>query len=134
MIIKELLQMRANLLSESQIGSMDIHGLENLVQKTIEADPKSDFIIKSNCKLNNSNFGGSDTCTIIVGYVDSRTGHEEDHQNTSKKLNAIISPLMHDFKTAGLTFTQPKGVQGKYSENDQFRMGELEFTIGTSGK
>jgi len=106
----------------AKYASMNVHQLTDLVVKTIENDQQSQF--KTDVKFN-----GPDTATITVGYVDSKRGQEEQLQNTSKKLNKIIDPLYREFRQAGITFTQPKGVKGSMQETDTQEIGKLEFQI-----
>lgn len=118
------------LLSEAaDLKTLNIHQLADLVTKAIEQDQKSEFKPKIDFKMKDSNFGDQDSATFTVDYVNTRQGPEEQHQNSTKKLNVIIDPLYKQFKQAGITFTQPKGVSGSISENDRYTMGKIEFTI-----
>jgi hypothetical protein len=117
----------------ADLAKQNIRQLADMVKKAIEQDHDSDFKAETNFKQDNSNFDGRDTVTFTVDYVNSREKDAENKgQNTSKKLNDLVGPLMKQFKEAGILFTQPEGVKGSYREDDRLGTGKLEFTIGTS--
>lgn len=116
-------------LAGKDVTKFNIHQLADYVTKTIEDDKESDFKPETKFKNGDSAFDGRDSCTITVDYVNSRQGQPEKGQNTSKLFNKIIDAMYRDFRSQGLTFTQPEGVQGSSREDDRFTTGKLAFTI-----
>lgn len=116
-------------LAGKDVTKFNIHQLADYVTKTIEDDKNSDFKPETKFKNNDQQFGGRDSCTITVDYVNSRQGQDEHAQNSTKQLNKVVDGMYRDFKAQGVTFTQPMGVKGSAREDDRFTTGKMEFTI-----
>lgn len=112
-------------------SSLSIRQLASIIQERLSgAESQAELIPQLNFKSEDMSYGGGESVTFTVPYVDSASrGFEEYYQNTSKKVHALLSPVISEMRAQGVIFTQPMGVPGKEWNSNSYQGGFISFTV-----